>query len=374
MDSRFIVFDLAEERGTALGATTKYSGGGEWIVHGDLTSVSDSASYGDHLSFTSCELEEPHYHFLTKNAKIVRGNLMVARPVILYFADVPVAWLPFMVQNLESGRSSGLLTPTFSVNDIVRASSSYNRRVSNIGFFWAMSDYFDTMLFLDWFSGEHTALTGAFRYNWARQFLQGSLNLRRFWREGGSKALALSANSRWQVSERTDLRFRASYASSTSMIRETSFDPQEVVQSIDSEGGVSHRFGFGNLSLSANRRQYLSDDRVEMTLPNLQFLPLPPDVFPGLSGSGPLLQQHHLVRVGELSEEFHGTSRCSGLGRFLPVPGGSGQDLCGDQLRAFSGRLLPLRGDESERDHDPGRSHNRTRRLRGGGSHHHRPG
>ena len=73
------------------------------------------------------------------------------------------------------------------------------------------------------------------------------------------------------MSERTNLRFRGSYASSTSMVRRTSFDPREVVQSIDSEGGLSHRFDFGNLTLSANRKQYLSDDRVEMTLPNLSF-------------------------------------------------------------------------------------------------------
>jgi hypothetical protein len=271
VDSRIIVFDINEERGTALDATTKYSGGGDWIIHGDLTSVTDTASFGNRLQFTSCELEEPHYHFASNNVKIVRGNLLVARPVKLYFADVPVAWLPFMVQNLEQGRSSGLLTPTFSVNDIVRTSQSYSRRVSNLGFYWAMSDYYDATVFLDWWSGEHLALTGSARFNWAKQFLTGNLSFRRFWREEGSRELAFNGSTQWQMSERTNLRFRGSYASSTSMVRRTSFDPREVVQSIDSEGGLSHRFDFGNLTLSANRKQYLSDDRVEMTLPNLSF-------------------------------------------------------------------------------------------------------
>jgi hypothetical protein len=271
VNSRIIVFDLAEERGTALGATTKYSGGGEWIVHGDLTSVTDTASYGNRLMFTSCELDVPHYHFASNNVKIVRGNLLVARPVKLYFADVPVAWLPFMVQNLEQGRSSGILTPTFSVNDIVRTSQNYSRRISNLGFYWAASDYWDATVFLDWWSGEHTALTGSLRYDWAKQFLGGSASFRRFWREGGSKELAFDGNTQWEMSERTRLRVRGRYASSTSMVRETSFDPMEVVQSIDSEGGLTHRFDFGNLTLSANRKQYLNDDRVEMTLPNLSF-------------------------------------------------------------------------------------------------------
>jgi len=271
VDSRIIVFDLNQERGTALGATTKYSGGGEWIVHGDLVSVSDTATFGDQLSFTSCDLEVPHYHFASNNVKIVRGNLLVARPVKLYFADVPVAWLPFMVQNLDQGRSSGLLTPTFSINDIVRTSQNYSRRISNLGFYWAASEYWDATVFLDWWSGEHTALTGSLRYDWAKQFLGGSVAFRRFWRASGSRELAFDGNTQWEMSERTRLRFRGRYASSTSMVRETSFDPMEVVQSIDSEGGLTRRFDFGNLTMSANRKQYLSDDRVDMTLPNLSF-------------------------------------------------------------------------------------------------------
>ena len=55
--SRAIVFDLDEQRGTALDARTKYSGGAEWIVHGDLTSVTDTASFesvAPHLSHFSC--------------------------------------------------------------------------------------------------------------------------------------------------------------------------------------------------------------------------------------------------------------------------------------------------------------------------------
>ena len=51
-------------------------------------------------------------------------------------------------------------------------------------------------------------------------------------------------------------------------MRQNSFDPREVTQSINSEGGLTRRFDWGNLSVSANRRQFLSDDRVEMTLPS----------------------------------------------------------------------------------------------------------
>ena len=279
VEARILVFDMNEERGTALDATTEYSAmGGQWFVHGDLTSVDDTATWGSRLSFTSCDHEEPHYHFESNNVKIV-GNLLVARPAKLYFADVPVAWLPFIVNNISPDRSSGLLTPTFSINDIVRTSQSYSRRVSNIGFYWAGSDYHDMTVFMDWWSGEHVALTGSTRFRWSKQFLDGQMNWREFWREGGDRQRAFDGSANWEASERTKLRFRARYTSSSQMIRQTSFNPIEAVQTIDSEGGLSHRFDFGNLTLSANRKQYLSDDRVEMTLPNLSFSLTPKTFF-----------------------------------------------------------------------------------------------
>ena len=47
----------------------------------------------------------------------------------MYVDDVPILWLPFIAQNLGRGRASGILTPVFSINDIVRSSSGYSRRV-----------------------------------------------------------------------------------------------------------------------------------------------------------------------------------------------------------------------------------------------------
>ncbi|GAF72320.1 unnamed protein product, partial [marine sediment metagenome] len=75
------------------------------------------------------------------------------------------------------------------------------------------------------------------------------------------------------------LRVSANYASSTDFVRRNSFDPREVTQSIDSDGGLNRRFDFGTLSFSANRRQFLSDDRVEMTLPSLNLSLSPITIF-----------------------------------------------------------------------------------------------
>jgi hypothetical protein len=272
-----MVYDLDEQRGSALDAQTSYTqSGARWLVRGDMPYAAQDSSFMSHARFTSCELDVPHYHFETDEIKIVGGNVLVARGVRLYFGDVPVFWLPFIAQSLSSGRSSGLLTPRFSVNDIVRTSGGYRRRVSNVGFYWAMSDYSDALVAMDWFSETFVSLTGSAQYAWTRQFLNGGINVRRYWQENGSTQLSFDTRHSWRMDERTDLRLSGRYASSNDFVRDNSFNPREVTQSIDSEGGLGRRFDWGMLSVSANRQQYLSDDRTEWTLPsaNLSLSPI----------------------------------------------------------------------------------------------------
>ncbi len=277
LNSTSMIYDLRDRRGTAHGARTRVAeGGSPWHLSGDLPSVTPDIVHGAHVGFTTCDLEHPHYRFDTSEIKIVAGNMLVARSVKLYFGDVPVFWFPFMFQSVERGRASGILTPRFSVNDIVRSSAGYSRRISNLGFYWAISDYADASLAMDWWANNYVGVTGTLSYNWLRQFLRGNVNFRNFWREDGSTTLAFSTSHNWELDERTRFEVRSSYASSTDFVRQNSFDPREVTQSIDSQGGVNRRFDWGNVSLSANRRQFLSDDRVSLTLPsaNLSLSPI----------------------------------------------------------------------------------------------------
>jgi len=267
--SNELIFNTKQRRGTALGAKTKYSQQGtDWIVGGNMPWVGQDSSFLSHGMFTSCDLDVPHYHFETDEIKIINGHVLVARPVRLYFADVPVAWLPFIAQSLSRGRASGILTPRFSVNDIVRTSGGYHRRISNVGYYWAMNQYSDATMALDWFSDTWLSLETDFRYQINRQFLNGNVNIRRYWRSAGSRALSFSTNHSWAPDERTRMNVSANYTSSTSMVRQNSFDPQEVTRSIRSDAGMSRRFDWGSLNLAANRYQYLSDDRVDWTLPS----------------------------------------------------------------------------------------------------------
>ncbi len=269
VDARGLIYDLHLGQGSAMDAKTTYDQeGAKWITSGNMPLASPDSTYMSKAIFTSCDLPTPHYHFETDEIKIIAGKVLVARPVRLYFADVPVAWLPFIANSLSKGRASGILTPQFSVNDIVRTSSGYQRRLSNLGFYWAMSDYSDALFAIDWWSQNYVALTSSLNYRFSREFLNGSIDVRRFWQSGGGHQLTFRTQHAWAVDERTSVRVSGQYASSASFVTQNSFDPQEVTQSINSSGGISHRFGWGNLSVSANRQQYLSDSRTAWTLPS----------------------------------------------------------------------------------------------------------
>ena len=267
VESRLLLIDTRTQQASAFGAETSWSEGATWRINGDLPRVQRDMVFATHARFTSCTLEVPHFHFGSNRVKVIRGNILVAAPVTLYFADVPVFIVPFLAQSLSRGRASGLLTPRFSVNDVVRSSGGYERRISNVGFYWAMSDYTDATIALDWFSGNFTALTGSLRYRHLPSFLSGTISARQFWRSQGGTEFSLNGNHSWQINERTNMNASVAFVSSGEFVRQTTFDPIEATQQITSSGGITRRFDWGQLNVLGNRSQSLSDDRVDMTLP-----------------------------------------------------------------------------------------------------------
>lgn len=265
-----VCYDIERQLGRAPGATTRVEEGAQWNVRCDAYFVGDDLYCHDAL-FTDCNEPFPHqhYHFAAKELKVVRGNVMVARNLTMNFEDVPVFWLPFMVQSLSRGRRSGVLTPRFGVNDIARTNSNYSRRIEDVGVYWAINEYMGAELALDWFSNNWTGLRGSLDYNFRERFLTGGLTLRQFWREEGGRDMTIATRNNWEVDERTRVNVTGSYATSADFVQSRSLDPQELNRSIDSNASINRRFDWGTMELGASRKQFLHDNTVDMTLPNL---------------------------------------------------------------------------------------------------------
>ena len=137
--------------------------------------------------------------------------MLVARPVVLYVRDVPILWLPFIFQDVRPGRRSGILIPQFGLNDLVRPTRTYNRQITNVGYYWAPNDYFDLTGRLDWFANRYVQYGVAGQYSWLNRFMSGTLAFNEQRQVGGGSGLTF----RWDHRQQFSLSTSASTSTST---------------------------------------------------------------------------------------------------------------------------------------------------------------
>src|SRR5690606_14012695 len=108
--------------------------------------------------------------------------------------------------------------------------------------------------------------------------------LRRFWRHEGGRELTVATNNSWQPDERTSISLNANYLTSTQFVRQRTFDPRELNQSIASSGSIQRRFDWGSASLGMSRDQYLSNNTIDTKLPDFSLSISPLTFFEALPG------------------------------------------------------------------------------------------
>ncbi len=291
-------YNLREGSARVYGGRTSVESGETWFVSADIFAflqARDSANgdaatfYGLRGRLTSCSdtlhnvrfrdgTPVPHYHFHFREIK-KRGSFMVARPGILYIADVPVFWLPFIFQDMRSGRRSGVLTPRFGVSDIVRNSPSYRRNIENVGYYWAISDYMDAELSFDWRSGTGgraddidpgwMRFNGQWQYNWLARFLRGSIASSYTTQNDGNKNLAVTWGHQQSFTRDRNINANLNYVSSTRLQRQNTFNPYTALATIRSQLNFADKIGPASIQLGGTRTQYPGREQVDQTLPTL---------------------------------------------------------------------------------------------------------
>jgi lipopolysaccharide assembly outer membrane protein LptD (OstA) len=198
-------YDTCLRRGVIVDALTDFQqGGATWYMRGTLAVDSNATRlYGASSNVTTCEAPVAHYHFAAREVKWINKTVMVARPAVLYVRDVPILWLPFIVQDIRSGRRSGILVPNFGLNDLVRTSPGYERHVANLGYFFAISDYTDLLTSADWYAGRSYSVRGQLRYRWLNRFVNGGIGYSRL---AQLDQAATSSQVIWQHNQSFDSR------------------------------------------------------------------------------------------------------------------------------------------------------------------------
>ncbi len=153
----YLEYSIDTKKGRIVQSKSSYEQG---IFYGrDVYRQKTDIIYLDDGRYTTCDADEPHFHFYSKKLKFIKDDKLIARPVILNIGRLPILAIPYYVFPLKKGRHSGLLP--FTVGNIEQG----DRYVRNIGYYWAASEHWDLQGAMDYYDRNSTInLYGRFNY------------------------------------------------------------------------------------------------------------------------------------------------------------------------------------------------------------------
>jgi LPS-assembly protein len=266
-----IRFNMKNGKGITKGSYTKQ---GELFVYGERIKKIDSSSFFAYKTrFTTCNLDTPHFAFVTKRAKFVNKKWAYTGPVHPEFEGVPVPiTLPFGLFPLSQGRRSGLLAPTYQT-DLQRGLG-----LDGIGYYKILSPSWDVITRASIYSYGSWNINVNPRY-FKRYKYQGTvtLNLQRFKQldEPATNTFSLSANHNMDAKARPGVTLTANVnIQSTKFNRQLPNSPQ---QNFNNQLGstIAYSKTFKNkpysYTLSANHNQNNQTGQININLPKGSF-------------------------------------------------------------------------------------------------------
>lgn len=271
-----IAFSPKSGKGLSKGTYTKQD---EMFIYGERIKKIDSSSfYAYRARITTCNLDTPHFAFVSKKIKFINQKFAVTGPVHPEFEGVPIpVVLPFGIYPMFQGRHSGLIAPQFTSND------QYGLALENLGYYKVINDNWDVTARGTFYSygGWTLALSPRYyrRYRYTGNFNIDIQRLKIGFKGDPDYSLNKSFKVRWTHSmdskARPGVTFSANVdAGSTSFDRNTPNNPvrnfNNILTSSINYSKVWKDKPF-NLSLQANHTQNSNTKLVNITLPSANF-------------------------------------------------------------------------------------------------------
>lgn len=109
---------------------------------------------------STCDLEEPHYHFQLSKGVMIPDKRIVAGPMNLWISGIPTPLgLPFAFIPQQKDRTHGILFPEFI------PSSQYGFGVQNLGYYIPINDNFQTSIYANLYSRGSWGLRNDLEYS-----------------------------------------------------------------------------------------------------------------------------------------------------------------------------------------------------------------
>lgn len=132
-------FNMKSGRGLTKSTYTQQ---GEMYVYAEVIKKMDNdVFYALRGRFTTCNLDTPHFAFISNKIKFITNNVAISGPVHPEFEGVPIPiYFPFGIYPLNQGRHSGFLPPNFTTNQ------QKGLGLEGLGFYKVISDNWDVIL------------------------------------------------------------------------------------------------------------------------------------------------------------------------------------------------------------------------------------
>jgi hypothetical protein len=149
-----------------------YTQQGEMYVYGKvIKKVSPDVFYALRGRFTTCNLDTPHFAFISNKIKFITNKVAISGPVHPEFEGVPIPiYFPFGIYPLNQERHSGLLPPNFTVNQ------QKGLGLEGLGYYKVINDYWDFVIRASIYSYGGWSLNFNPRYS-KRYHYSGNLSL-----------------------------------------------------------------------------------------------------------------------------------------------------------------------------------------------------
>jgi len=132
-------FNMKTRKGLTKGTYTQQD---ELFIYAERIKKTDpDIFYALRGRFTTCNLDTPHFAFVSKRIKFVNQKMAYTGPVHPEVEGVPIPiYLPFGIYPMKRGRHSGLLAPTFTANE------QLGLALEGLGYYKVINDRWDVIL------------------------------------------------------------------------------------------------------------------------------------------------------------------------------------------------------------------------------------
>ena len=271
-----IRFNMKTGKGMTKGTYTQQ---GEMFVYGEkIKKVSPDVFYAFRGRFTTCNLDTPHFAFVSRKIKFISKKMAFTGPVHPEFEGVPLPiMLPFGIYPLQQGRHSGLLAPAFTAND------QMGLALEGLGYYKTFGDHWDVVFrgTLYSYGGWTASINPRYykRYKFQGNFSYDMQNFKSNFKGDPDYVNNRTMNIRWShnvdAKSRPGVNFMANVNAGSSKFN--SQVPNSPLRNFTNQMNSSIRYSKTwkdkpyNISIAANHNQNTLQRQINLNLPDVNF-------------------------------------------------------------------------------------------------------